>query len=523
MASAEIQAAVRPAIDRAEFDALWEAESPHGDFSPAAEAGLAAVHNQINSPEIAVSEVRFTDVTLRDGQQQQMNEVTVEERIEVFEGIVRTGVDRIEIGHLGNANGDQQLAAALVAHIAEAENRGDGTYDGIKLQVLFGTQEEGIEEGSGVLRDAFARHYPDTWEEEMAERVVVHVYDRVDPNLLNTASEPYTMQDSAFRIATGAAHAQSAGFKHFSISGEATTAIEPEAAIQFYRSVTGTLFDNGADSVNVNLPNTYGYSLNGEWNTGTLTAFNVAVKHGFDERVSTSMHSHNDVDNAVDVAIGALVAGFDRVEGTHIGVGERTGNTANVDVAARLLEFARHQIIRMERHDRERSRFTQYAGQNMLKRTVMVDSKIIDNFDNFYEVGESMAEIFGPHAAYRWHRTAVGNPYAHDNGSGPHDQVMAAAITDPVTHAGDRAYEWALLTHSALGRPETEAIAIGDPQAVDAITVGNFAGGRKTAAIKEGAIDRASAAQVSQAQAEFRARKQQLLDALRGGVEIVSG
>lgn len=522
MTETEIPAHART-LQRTDFDMAWEAERSNGSFSPPVEAGLAAVQEQIAHPESAVSHVRFTDVTLRDGQQQQMNEVTVADRVEIFDNIVRTGVDRIEIGHLGNANGDQQLAATLVAHIAAAEERGEDTYDGIKLQVLFGTQEEGIEEGSRVLRDAFAEQYPDTWEEEMAERIVVHVYDRVDPNLLDTASKPYSVQDSAFRVATAARQTQSAGFKHFSISGEATSAIEPEGAIQFYRSVTGTLFQNGAETVNINLPNTYGYSLNGEWNTGTLAAFNVAVKHGFEDKVTTSIHSHNDVDNAVDVAVGALVGGFDRVEGTHIGVGERTGNTANVDVAARLLEFARHQIIRMERHGQEGSRFAQYAGRNMLRRTVMLDPNIIDNLDNYYEVGQNMAKIFGPHAAYRWHRTAVGNPYAHDNGSGPHDQVMAAAITDPVRHPGDKGYEWALLTHNALGRPDTEAIAIGDPRAVDAITVGNFAGGRKTTAIKEGEIERAPEEQIAQARAEFRMRKQELLDALRTGVEIVSG
>src|SRR6185312_12570725 len=425
-------------VTRADFDYVWDTESSRGNFTPPVEAGLAAVHDQFVHPEKAVTHVHFTDVTLRDGQQQQMNEVTVQDRIDVFDNIVRTGVDRIEIGHLGNANGDQQLAAALVAHIAEAEDRGDNTYDSVKLQVLFGTQEEGIETGSQVLREAFAEHYPDTWEEEMAERVVVHVYDRVDPNLLDTASEPYTVQDSAFRIASAARQTQAAGFRHFSVSGEATTAIEPEAAIRFYRSVTGALFQHGAASVNVNLPNTYGYSLHGEWNTATFAAFNVAVKHGFDDKVTTSIHSHNDVDNAVGVAMSALVAGFDRVEGTHIGVGERTGNTANVDVAARLLEFARHQIIRAEEHEQPRSRIAQYASHHMLRRTVVLDPALVNNLDSYYEVGENMAEIFGPHAAYRWHRTAVGNPYAHDNGSGPHDQVMAAAIPDPVRHPGDR-------------------------------------------------------------------------------------
>ncbi len=507
-----------PQITCAEFAVTWAANDMHGGH-PALDAGMAGVRERLDNPEGDVSYVYFTDVTLRDGQQQQTNEVTVEQRIDVFDNIVSTGVDRIEIGHLGNKNGDQQLATSLVKHIAERE-KDDARYKNVQIQVLFGSQEREIQEGSRVLRDAFKENYPETWEEELAKHVVVHVYDRVDPKLTNTASEPYGIEDSAFRVSVAAARAQAAGFKNFSISGEATSAIAPEQAVQFYRSVTSTLLANGASTVNVNLPNTYGFSPTAEWNVATMAAFNVAVKYGFEDKVTTSIHAHNDVDNAVGYAMNAIAAGFDRVEGTHIGVGERTGNTANVDVMARLLEQARHQGIRAEH---ERSPLANYASTLMLKRTVAVSPDILDNLHNWHPVGERLAEIFGPHAAYRWHRTAVGNRYAHDNGSGPHDQVMAAAIMDPVNHPGDSSYEWALLTHSVLGRPGTEDIAVGDPNAVDSITVGNHAGGGKTRAIKAGTIRRASLEEVEQARYEFRARQRGLLSALQKGVELVSG
>ncbi len=510
-----------PLVVSDEFEAIWRANYMEG-VHPAIEAGFLAIDKQLRNPETAISYLHFTDVTLRDGQQQQMNEVSTEERIEVFDNIVSTGVDRIEIGHLGNANGDQQLAVALVKHIAEKEKT-DGRYKNVKIQVLFGSQEKEIKEGIRILRDAFVEHYPESWEQEIADRVVVHVYDRVDPNLLNTASEPYSIKDSAFRVSVAADHAQAAGFKKFSISGEATTATMPEESIQFYRSITGRLLDNGAETVNVNLPNTYGYSATKEWNTATIAVFNAAVKYGFEDKVTTSIHAHNDVDNAVAYAISAIVAGINRVEGTHIGVGERTGNTANVDVVAWLLEQARHQKMREKRGEQRSSRLAQHAGKMMLKRTAVISPAIVENLHNWYPVGERLAEIFGPHAEYRWRRTAVGNRYAHDNGSGPHDQVMAAAILDPVRHPGDSSYEWALLTHNALGRPGTEDIAIGDPRAVDAITVSNYAGGGKTLAIKAGTLKRATPEDVAKARAEFRLRKQELLDALLKGVEVVRG
>jgi isopropylmalate/homocitrate/citramalate synthase len=508
-----------------EFEAVfWRANEGMEDAHPALVAGFVAIYEQLWRSETGVSRVGFTDVTLRDGQQQQTNEVTVEERVEVFDTIISTGVDRIEIGHLGNANGDQQLARALVRHIADKEKT-DSLYKDVKIQVLFGSQEKEVQEGSQILLDAFQQAYPETWEREIAERVVVHVYDRVDPNLMNTASEPYDIRQSAYRVSVAAAYAQVAGFKNFSISGEATTAIEPEGAIQYYRSITERLFAGGAETVNVNLPNTYGYSATAEWNTATVAAFNAAVKYGFEEKVTTSIHAHNDVDNAISYTMSALVAGIDRVEGTLIGVGERTGNAATIDVVARLLEQARHQKLRQERAAEQQrvSWLAQHASQVIMKRIVTISPAIAENLHNWYPAGEKLAKIFGPHADYRWRRTAVGNRYAHHNGSGPHDQVMAAAIIDPVNHPGDISYEWALLTHSALGRPGMEDIAVGDPVAVDEVTIGNYAGGGKTRAIKEGGLQRASDEEVARARVEFRARRQALLDALLSGVKLVSG
>jgi 2-isopropylmalate synthase len=502
------------------FPQIWQSNEMAVGH-PALAEGIAAADSQIFNPNMEPSTIHITDVTLRDGQQQQMNKVSTEERIEVFDTIVGTGVDRIEIGHLGNKNGDQELAAVLVGHIAEKEKE-DELYKDVKLQVLFGSQEEHIQDGSSVLQEAFKEHYPETWEKEMAKRVVVHVYDRVDPDLVATASKPYDNEESAHRICTAASHAIDAGFSQFSISGEATTAIDPDSAVQFYRAITEQLLGSGAEKVNVNLPNTYGYSADHNWNLATLASFNAAVKHGFDGKVTTSIHPHNDVDNAVGFTMAALTAGFDRVEGTHIGVGERTGNVATVDVMARILEQARHQILREQQKQRV-SRIAHNAGKLTVRRTVKIDDRIVSRLDKWYEAGERIAEIFGPHAMYRWRRTAVGNEYAHDNGSGPHDQAMAAAIIDPVKNPGDSNYEWALLSHSILGRPGAEDIAVGDPQAVNGITVANHAGGSKSWAIKKGELPRAPEDEVEQARAEFRQRRKAVIEKLMEGVVVIGG
>lgn len=512
-----------PAIAEAGFETFpqaWannQADPEH----PAIIAGIESMQAPFN-PEAPAKTVSFTDVSLRDGLQQRTNETTVEERIQIFDKIIETGVTRIEIGHLGNQNVDQEFATALIGHIAN-QKQIDPRYEDLELQVLFGTQKDKIEEGSDVLKAAYKQNYPETWEEEMAKSTVVHVYDRIDSNLLNTASKPYSVQESARRVTVAANTAIENGFTKFSISGEATTASSPEDAIQYYRAISATMFEDGANSININLPNTYGYSKNQTWNTATMAVFNAAVKHGFDGNVTTSIHSHNDVDNALEITNSAIVAGFDYVEGTLIGTGERSGNTANIDVMARIVEAAKHQID-LDKANRANkvSRIAMIAGAFSARQSIKIDPRVVAHLGNWYSSAQAITEIMGEHAEFRFRRSSVGNPYAHDNGSGPHDQAMAAAVTDPIENPGDKNYEWALMVNNILGRPGTKGIAIGDPEEVDKVTVGNHAGGGYTAKIKSGELTRPNDEIVDEASKQFDQRKSAILNKLTDSIVLVA-
>jgi isopropylmalate/homocitrate/citramalate synthase len=500
-----------------QFAEIWAANDMHTAHAAVTAGAQELTTMQYNSESVD-STVYVTDVTLRDGQQQRTDPVTEEQRVDVFDKIVSTGVDRVEIGHLGNEV-DREFAAAVVRRVAEQEQQ-DERYGRVKLQVLFGSQEDLIEKGTAALRDAFESTYGDGWEQVMADKTVIHVYDRLDDNLTKASTTPYDHQESARRVTVAAQHAVNAGFKHFSISAEAATAVPPEDAIQFYRSVTRHLVDQGAATVNTNLANTYGYSRNKNWNTATMTIFNTAIKHGFPEgAVSTSIHTHNDVDNAVDFAVGAMVAGFDRVEGTIVGMGERAGNVGNTDVIARLLEAARHD--HEAKLGPQQSRIADLAGRAALRRTVRLDQAVLDNIGNTYVAAASVAKTFGKHAEYRWLRSAVGNPYAHDNGSGPHDQLMAAGVMNPEKHPPYRNYEWFLALTGMFGRPMANELAIGDHDAAKAVTVNNHAHGGKSTMLVGGELPAPDAGVVERAKQKYEAYKKAILGRMATGAVLV--
>lgn len=462
------------------------------------------------------SEIAFNELTLRDGLQQRTGEYTMQDRVRVFDAIVDSGVDRIEIGHLGNKKEDQEFARQVIERIKEAESVGDfDKYLGVKLQVLFGSQKELIEDGSTVLTEAYIRAYPDTWQEEMASRVVVHVYDRIDEDLIRASNHPYTQEESAQRLAGAIETVKAYGFRHLSISAEAVTATAVEQAVEYYRFVIAETC-SGIESINVNLANTYGFATSDNWNADTMAVFNRAVKYGWEEGVdvTTSVHAHNDTGAAVDYTMDAIAAGFDRIEGTHFGMGERSGNVPSVTIMQRLIESIRHEMYGAK------SGIASKMSERAVMGLVRLNPRLVGRLSNWYKTAEVIATVFGEEADDRWRQTSLGSPNAHDNGSGPHDQVMAAAITDPVTNRPHHTYEQLLMPNSILGRPGTDDLMLGDPDAVDSVTVGNHAGGSKTTAIKEDTLTRACPSRVAEAYRQIDEERAEIVAKLLGGFII---
>jgi hypothetical protein len=412
--------------------------------------------------------IRLKDVTLRDGEQQDKKHAVmdVQDRIRVFDELIDAGINTIEIGHLGNQH-DIDFTQKLVEHIEEKGRDGDFRYDEVGLQVLFGSQTDLIEKGVAAL-DGFD-----------SERVTVHVYDRASPNLRGLASEPYSIRESAQRVIEAAAVALDKGYKNISISGEGT--VDPDlsiddAAEKFYLPIIDQLKLLGAENINVNLPNTFGSSLEGEWNEVGLGEFDRRIKNIYPD-VTTSIHVHDDFNSATEYALAAIKAGFDTVEGTMIGMGERSGNVALVDVMARLLESARSVA---EAEDKS-ARFG-FIGRSALASTIWhsrhIEDSVATGLNNWFKASQAIADIYG--TQNRFHQTSLGNQEAYGAGSGPHAHANQEMLRDPVNKPLWRNYGRVALVHAMLGRPEARQIIEVDPERIRQITLATHAAGGST-------------------------------------------
>lgn len=413
--------------------------------------------------------IEFTEVTLRDGEQQRKRyEVTpLEDRLEVFDNLVLAGMRRVEIGHLGNPH-DVAFAGALVEHITEIEQY-DDRYKEVELQVLFGTHEDLIEPGLEAL-SGFDK-----------DRVIVHAYDRESSALRNLATNPKTVQESATEVIKTCKKAIDLGFTRVSVSGEGAinNADHQSDVFTFYSSIVKAVSASGATEINVNLANTFGLSPIKQWDEAMLRKFNQHIKsQATTAIITTSVHAHNDMNSAVEFSMAAIRAGFDRIEGTITGMGERAGNAALLDVMARYVEEARATA----------DLIAQTVGGLVVNLSNFWDKRsipreIIRSLSDWHRAAQRISEIYD--TMDRFERTSLGNPYAYDAGSGPHAQANKLALEDPVNHPLWRNYCTSAIPHAALGRPEAKQILAVDPKRLKKMTLQTHAAGGSSTAIQE--------------------------------------
>lgn len=441
--------------------------------------------------------IKFTDATLRDGEQCGVAEISTQKRIEVFDRIVSTGIDVVEVGHGGNPT-DWELVTGLVEHTRQNPSK----YEDIKIQILFGSQEDIITRRAEELAELLT--------EEEKDKFIFHVYDREDKYLRNLATEEYNREESADKVAAGIAIAREHGFRNFSISGEGATGSTSEEAAEFYNRVIEQVFTQNPEEIgyfNVNLANTYGKTMGNDtaWDKEHFTRFTQSVrgaakKSGRKEPLSLSIHSHNDYGTAVGSSIMALECGFDRVEGTMFGMGERLGNVALCDVVLGLTERARESV---------QNQASFFAGR-------VVCSKLVEEVDNWHKACQEIAELYSfknkkqhddffrrkreltesnpeiiitTEAFRRLHATAFGNPSAFEAGSGPHDHGTKGHLEKPERTPGWQQYLYSSMVRAIMGDPKAQRVLDFDPKLAEEITLNKHTGGGSTAKITKGEVN----------------------------------
>jgi 2-isopropylmalate synthase len=250
--------------------------------------------------------------------------MSVEEKIEFFEMLVRIGFKEIEVGFPSASQIEFDFTRRLIEERLVP--------DGVAIQVLCQCREDLIARTIESIRGA--------------KNVIFHLYNSTSPR-----QREYVFnlpKPEIVRIAVRAVEQLKRDGRRLADSGmrlrleyspESFTSTELDFALEICEAVTDVWGPTPSDKIILNLPATVEYATPNvhadqiEWMCTHLTRRDSTI---------VSLHTHNDRGTGVAATELALLAGADRVEGTLFGNGERTGNLDIVTVALNLYTHGIH-------------------------------------------------------------------------------------------------------------------------------------------------------------------------------------
>ena len=264
----------------------------------------------------------WCSVDLRDGNQALPQPMSVEEKLEFFDLLVRIGFKEIEIGFPSAADTEFQFCRRLIDEKRIPED--------VTIQVLVQTREHLIRRTFEAIAGA--------------RRAIVHIYNSTSP-LQRRVTFSDASRDEIREIAVSGARLVRDLVPSIpeteivlQYSPESFSDTELDFSLECCQAVMDVWKPTPEKQIILNLPATV------EWTTPNVHADQIEwmCRHlSPREAAIVSLHTHNDRGTGVAATELGLLAGANRVEGTLFGNGERTGN---LDIVTVALNFNSHGI-----------------------------------------------------------------------------------------------------------------------------------------------------------------------------------
>lgn len=254
----------------------------------------------------------WCSVDLRDGNQALIDPMQVDEKIEMFQYLIKMGFRDIEIGFPAASQIEYDFLRQLVDRKLIP--------DDVRVQVLTQCREELIDRTFEAIQGI--------------KKVIVHIY-----NSTSTLQRDVVFgmsREEIIDIAVKGTRMVKERAKNFpgeiilEYSPESFTGTEMDFALDICTAVQKEWGATKENPIIINLPSTV------EMTTPNVYADQIEwMNKHFEDRGSIvlSVHPHNDRGTGVASAELAMLAGADRVEGTLFGNGERTGNVDVLNIA----------------------------------------------------------------------------------------------------------------------------------------------------------------------------------------------
>lgn len=262
----------------------------------------------------------WCSVDLRDGNQALVDPMNLQEKLELFDTLVKIGVKEIEVGFPSASETEYEILRTLI----------DGNYipDDVTIQVLVQARPHLIKKTFEAIKGA--------------KNVIVHFYNSTS-TLQRKVVFKTDMQGVIDIAVKGAKLIKELTDEElrecpdmnirYEYSPESFTGTEIDNAIEICERVMEVMGSTPENPIILNLPSTVECSTPNGY-ADQIEYFCRNMKNR--EAAIISLHPHNDRGEGVAATELALMAGADRVEGTLFGNGERTGNVDMVTLALNM-------------------------------------------------------------------------------------------------------------------------------------------------------------------------------------------
>ena len=334
----------------------------HRKYRPA--TGMTLRNRQWPERTINAAPV-WASVDLRDGNQALLEPMNVTQKRRLWDLLVKIGIKEIEVGFPSASQTDYDFVRWLI------EDR--RIPDDVTIQVLVQAREPLIKRTFEALSGA--------------RRAIVHFYNSTSS--LQRERVFGRDRDGIKAIAVEGARLLQREAAHypdtewvFQYSPESFSNTEWDYAVEVCDAVTEVWQPSADSPCIINLPATV------ESSTPNLFADQVeyfcthATRR---EAMIVSVHTHNDRGSAVAAAELALMAGADRVEGTLMGNGERTGNMDIVTLAMNLYSQGVDPGLDLSRPDEIIQVYTQSTGLPVHPRHPWVGELVYTAFSGSHQ------------------------------------------------------------------------------------------------------------------------------------------
>lgn len=258
----------------------------------------------------------WASVDLRDGNQALLEPMNVSQKRAMWELLVKLGFKQIEVGFPSASQHDYDFVRWLIEE--------DKIPEDVSVQVLVQARQHLIERTFEALKGV--------------HRAIVHVYNSTSTvqrervfGMDRDGIKAIAVQGAEMVKAEAARYPQT--HWQFQYSPESFSQTEMDYAVEVVDAVTAVWQPTPEHRCIINLPATVESATPNVFADQVEWFCNHVARR---EGIIVSLHTHNDRGTAVAAAELGVLAGADRIEGTLMGNGERTGNMDIVTMAMNL-------------------------------------------------------------------------------------------------------------------------------------------------------------------------------------------